>query len=160
MYLRTFVNKLPSKTTTEKAQKYAAETTFTAELPEESLGAAIQGVARNPIGRVFLPFVRTPVNIFKAQIRRTPVVNILFQEYRQALRSADPSIAAKARGEMIMGGAIWGVGITAALGQNDDFSFAITGGGPSNIDLLNQKRSTGWQPYSFRFVLKDKNGKG
>ncbi len=144
----------------EKAQQYAAETTFTADLPEGSLGGAIQGVARHPAGRIIFPFVRTPINIFKAQVRRTPGVNMLLQEYRQALKSTDPSVAAKAKGEMILGGSIWSVAGITALAINDPMSeLAITGGGPSNYDMLNQKRATGWQPYSFRFLLKDENGK-
>ena len=143
----------------DKAQKYAAETTFTADLPEDSLGAAIQGVSRHPFGRVVLPFVRTPVNIFKAQVRRTPGVNMALKEYRQALRSADPSVAAKARGEMYLGGAIWSIAGATAFSINDPMSeLAITGGGPSDFDMLNQKRATGWQPYSFRFLLKDGDG--
>ena len=143
----------------EKAQQYAAETTFTADLPEDSLGAAIQGVSRHPFGRVVLPFVRTPVNIFKAQVRRTPGVNMALKEYRQALRSADPSVAAKARGEMYLGGAIWSIAGATAFAINDPMSeLAITGGGPSDFNMLNQKRATGWQPYSFRFLLKDEDG--
>ena len=143
----------------EAAQKYAAETTFTADLPEDSLGAAIQGVSRHPFGRVVLPFVRTPVNIFKAQVRRTPGVNMALKEYRQALKSTDPSVAAKARGEMYLGGAIWSIAGATAFSINDPMSeLAITGGGPSNLNMLNQKRATGWQPYSFRFLLKDEDG--
>ena len=143
----------------EAAQKYAAETTFTADLPEDSLGAAIQGVSRHPFGRVVLPFVRTPVNIFKAQVRRTPGVNMALKEYRQALRSADPSVAAKARGEMYLGGAIWSIAGATAFAINNPMSeLAITGGGPSDFNMLNQKRATGWQPYSFRFLLKDEDG--
>jgi len=143
----------------EKAQDYAAETTFTKNLDPDGIGGRVQNIAQHPVGRVFLPFVRTPVNIFKAQARRTPGINIFMQDYRQALRSADPSIAAKARGEMVTGAAIWGTAAVVALGQNNPLSeLTITGGGPSNIDLLNQKRATGWQPYSFRFLLKDKDG--
>ena len=143
----------------EKAQDYAAETTFTKSLDPDGIAGRIQNIGRHPVGRVFLPFVRTPVNIFKAQARRTPGINIFIEEYRQALRSPDPSIAAKARGEMITGSAIWLTAAGVAMGQNNPLSeLTITGGGPSNIDLLNQKKATGWQPYSFRFLLKDKNG--
>ena len=143
----------------EKAQQYAAETTFTADLPQGSFGSKIQGIASHPAGRVIFPFVRTPINIFKAQVRRTPGVNLILQEYRQALKSSDPSVAARARGEMVVGGAVWSVAGIAAYAINDDLSeLAITGGGPSNYDLLNQKKSTGWQPYSFRFLKKDENG--
>ena len=111
------------------------------------------------MGRVVFPFVRTPLNIFKAQVRRTPGVNMLLQEYRQALKSSDPSVAARARGEMVIGGAVWSVAAITAASINDDFSYlALTGGGPSDYDLLNQKKATGWQPYSFRFLLKDEDG--
>jgi len=143
----------------EKAQQYAAETTFTADLPEGSLGGAIQGVARHPAGRIVFPFVRTPINIFKTQVRRTPGVNMLLQEYRQALKSTDPSVVAKAKGEMILGGSIWAIAGLTAYSINDPMSeLAITGGGPSDFNMLNQKRATGWQPYSFRFLLRDENG--
>ena len=143
----------------EKAQQYAAETTFTADLPEGSLGGAIQGVARHPAGRIVFPFVRTPINIFKAQVRRTPGVNRLLKEYRQALTSPDPSVVARAKGESILGGSIWAIAGLTAYSINDPMSeLAITGGGPSDFNMLNQKRATGWQPYSFRFLLKDEDG--
>ena len=84
---------------------------------------------------------------------------MLLQEYRQALKSTDPSVAAKAKGEMILGGSIWSVAGITALAINDPMSeLAITGGGPSDFNMLNQKRNTGWQPYSFRFLLKDESG--
>ena len=143
----------------ERAQDYAAETTFTKSLDPDGVAGLVQKLGANPVGRIFLPFVRTPVNIFKAQARRTPGLNIFIEEYRQALRSPDPSIAAKARGEFVTGSLLWGTAAVVAMGQNNPLSeFTITGGGPSNFQLLNQKRATGWQPYSFRFILKDKDG--
>tara|TARA_A100001391_G_scaffold205316_1_gene204936 strand:+ start:1886 stop:5608 length:3723 start_codon:yes stop_codon:yes gene_type:complete len=143
----------------EKAQDYAAETTFTKSLDPDGVAGLVQRLGANPVGRIFLPFVRTPVNIFKAQARRTPGLNIFIEEYRQALRSPDPSIAAKARGEFVTGSLLWGTAAVVAMGQNNPLSeLTITGGGPSNFELLNQKRATGWQPYSFRFLLKDKDG--
>ena len=143
----------------EKAQQYAAETTFTADLSRDGLGGRIQNLAGHPFGRVIFPFVRTPVNIFKAQVRRTPGLNFALKEYRQAIRSTDPSVAAKARGEMITGGALWLAGASVAYAINDPLSeMAITGGGPSDFNMLNQKRATGWQPYSFRFLLRDEDG--
>ena len=143
----------------EKAKLYASETTFTQDLGQDTFGKKIQGVSSNPVGRMIFPFVRTPINIFKAQVRRTPGVNLLLQDYRQALKSTDPSVVAKARGEMIVGGMFWSSTLMLSKAIDDDFSeLAMTGGGPSNIDQLNQKRATGWQPYSFRFLKKDENG--
>ena len=55
---------------------------------------------------------------------------------------------------------LWVTAGAAAFSISDDFSeIAITGGGPRDFDLLNQKRQTGWQPYSFRFLQKDENGR-
>ena len=144
----------------DKAQQYAAETTFTADLPKGSFGGDVQSfINKHPSARTFFPFIRTPINIFKAQMRRTAFVAPFMDEYRQALKSSDPSIAAKARGELIVGSTIWTVGISTATAINDPLSeVAITGGGPADYKFLNQMRETGWQPYSFRFLEKDKDG--
>jgi len=144
----------------DKAQQYAAETTFTADLPKGSFGGDVQSfINKHPSARTFFPFIRTPINIFKAQMRRTVITAPFMDEFKQALKSSDPSIAAKARGELIVGSTIWTVGISTATAINDPLSeVAITGGGPADYKFLNQMRETGWQPYSFRFLEKDKDG--
>ena len=72
---------------------------------------------------------------------------LALKEYRQALRSADPSVAAKARGEMYLGGALWSIAGITAYAINDPMSeLAITGGGPSDFNMLNQKNGM------FRFI--------
>ncbi len=144
----------------EKAQQYAAEVTFTNDLPQGTFGGDFQTfINKHPSARIFFPFVRTPINIFKTLGRRTFVTAPFMDEYRQALKSTDPSVAAKARGELATGSMLWVTAGAAALGISDDFSeIAITGGGPRDFDLLNQKRQTGWQPYSFRLLKKDETG--
>jgi flagellar hook-basal body complex protein FliE len=153
----------------KKAKDYATEATFTKDLPQDSFGKKIQDFASHPYGRLIFPFVRTPLNIFKTQIRFTPVVNLALQEYRQALKSTDPSVAARARGEMYLGG---GFLVSAALMareiDNPFAEMAITGGGPNvvgfgdaieaNRQLVKQKQAEGWQPYSIRFLVRDSNG--
>ena len=144
----------------DKAQQYAAETTFTADLPKGSFGGDVQSfINKHPSARTFFPFIRTPINIFKAQMRRTVITAPFMDEFKQALKSSDPSIAAKARGELIVGSTIWTVGISTATAINDPLSeVAITGGGPADYKFRNQMKETGWQPYSFRFLEKDKDG--
>jgi len=144
----------------EKAQQYAAEVTFTNDLPQGTFGGDFQTfINKHPSARIFFPFVRTPINIFKTLGRRTALTAPFMDEYRQALKSTDPSVAAKARGELATGSMLWVTAGAAALGISDDFSeIAITGGGPRDFDLLNQKRQTGWQPYSFRLLKKDETG--
>ena len=145
----------------EEAQQYAAEVTFTNDLPQGSFGGDFQTfINKHPSARIFFPFVRTPVNLLKNLGRRTALTAPFMEEYRQALRSSNPSIAAKARGELATGSMLWVTAGAAAFSISDDFSdIAITGGGPRDFNLLNQKRQTGWQPYSFRFLQKDENGK-
>ena len=144
----------------EEAQQYAAEVTFTNDLPQGSFGGDFQTfINKHPSARIFFPFVRTPVNLLKNLGRRTVITAPAMEEYRQALKSSNPSIAAKARGELATGSMLWITAGAAAFSISDDFSeIAITGGGPRDFDLLNQKRQTGWQPYSFRFLQKDENG--
>ena len=144
----------------EEAQQYAAEVTFTNDLPQSSFGGDFQTfINKHPSARIFFPFVRTPVNLLKNLGRRTVITAPAMEEYRQALKSSNPSIAAKARGELATGSMLWITAGAAAFSISDDFSeIAITGGGPRDFDLLNQKRQTGWQPYSFRFLQKDENG--
>ena len=153
----------------KKAKDFAAEATFTKELDPKSFSGKIQNFAQHPYGRIVFPFVRTPLNILKTQMRYTPVVNLFMSEYRQALRSADPNIAARARGEMYLGG---GFAVSAALIardiENPFAEIAMTGGGPNTVgfgdtteanrQLVKQKKEEGWQPYSFRFLVRDSNG--
>ena len=154
----------------KKAKDYAAEVTFTKDLPQDGFGKTIQNFANHPFGRLIVPFVRTPVNIFKTQLRFIPGFNYaLLGEYRRALKSTDPSVAARARGEMYLGGGFTSMALLLARDiDNPMAEVSFTGGGPNTVGfgdvieqnrlLVKQKRAEGWQPYSFRFLVKDKNG--
>ena len=152
-----------------RAKNYAAEVTFTKNLDPKSFSGRIENFAKHPYGRLIFPFVRTPINIFKTQMRYTFGVNVLMSEYRQALKSTDPNIAARARGEMFLSGGF--ASMTFLLAREIDNPFAeiaMTGGGPNtlgfgdateaNRTLVKQMKEEGWQPYSFRFLVRDKNG--
>jgi len=153
----------------KKAKDFAAEATFTKELDSKGIAGRIQNFAQHPYGRIVFPFVRTPVNIFKTQMRYTPVVNLFMSEYRQALRSTDPNIAARARGEMYLGGGFAAsVALIARDMENPFAEIGMTGAGPNtygnrdaaeaNRTLVKQLKEEGWQPYSFRFLVRDSNG--
>ena len=163
--------KLPKSITDlyKKARDYAAEATFTKELPKDSLGGRLQPFSKHPVGRMVFPFIRTPINIFKTQVRYTPVLNLALQEYRQALRSTDPNIAARARGEMYLGsGLLLSASLIAREIENPFAEIAMTGAGPNTVGfgdaieanrtLVAQLKEEGWQPYSFRFLVRDSNG--
>jgi len=154
----------------KKAKDYAAEVTFTKDLPQDGFGKTIQNFANHPFGRLIVPFVRTPINIFKTQLRFIPGFNYaLLGEYRRALKSTDPSVAARARGEMYLGGGFTSMALLLARDiDNPMAEVSFTGGGPNTVGfgdvieqnrlLVKQKRAEGWQPYSFRFLIRDKNG--
>jgi len=154
----------------KKAKDYAAEVTFTKDLPQDGFGKTIQNFANHPFGRLIVPFVRTPINIFKTQLRFIPGFNYaLLGEYRRALKSTDPSVAARARGEMYLGGGFTSMALLLARDVDNPMAeVSFTGGGPNTVGfgdvieqnrlLVKQKRAEGWQPYSFRFLVRDKNG--
>ena len=154
----------------KKAKDYAAEVTFTKDLPQDGFGKTIQNFANHPFGRLIVPFVRTPINIFKTELRFIPGFNYaLLGEYRRALKSTDPSVAARARGEMYLGGGFTSMALLLARDiDNPMAEVSFTGGGPNTVGfgdvieqnrlLVKQKRAEGWQPYSFRFLVRDKNG--
>ncbi len=106
--------------------------------------------------RIILPFIKTPVNIFKRTVDRSPLsTGAAFRAhnaYIAALKKGDTppeqisalrataadQIARTTLGWLLFGGF---TGYAMAGG--------ITGGGPSDPDEKNTLRKTGWQPYSF-----------
>jgi hypothetical protein len=95
-----------------------------------------------PYARVIIPFVRTPTNIASFTVERTPLA--------LASRSIRAELAAGgARRDLALGKLTAGamlMGVTADL----VLSGHITGAGPTNRDMRNIMRATGWQPYSIK----------
>lgn len=122
------------------AKEFAAYTTFTRDLGET--GQKVQQALSTPIGRIFVPFVRTPTNIFKYAGERTPLAfasqavrdEIAAGGDRRALALAKISLGAMTMGYM---------GMLASEGT-------ITGGGPKDKRLRQMMMETGWQPYSIK----------
>lgn len=126
------------------ALQWSRTATFTNDL-EYGIGKWLQdGAIQHPAIRFIMPFVRTPVNIFRFSMQRTPALARFTRQYKEALASGHPEQIAlvKAReefGMMVMGtAALW-----ASLGD-------ITGAGPTDPELRRQLKDTGWQPYSVR----------
>ena len=62
----------------------------------------------------------------------------------------------RCRGKAKLGGALWAAaGGLALAGNNPNASIAITGGGSPNFRINKQLLDTGWQPYSFRFLISE-----
>lgn len=125
-------------------QKVMKRDTFQADLGP--IGQAFQQLARHPIGGVLLPFVKTPANILKETVLRTPGA-ILYTDFRKSMKSLlngdeKAGEAAEALAKVVLGSVI---GAAAAAAAYEDL---ITGGGPVDPKLQENKRRTGWEPYS------------
>lgn len=107
-------------------------------------GAAVQKIRDNvPYARVIVPFVRTPINIMNYAFERTPLA--------LASKSVREDIAAGgARKDLALGKLITGSTVMA-ISADLALSGSITGAGPTNTQMRNIKRATGWQPYSIKY---------
>lgn len=130
--------------TNKRALQYAREATFTNDL-EYGIGKWLQeGAIKHPVVRFIMPFVRTPVNIFRFSWQRTPYLARWSREYRAAVASGDPERIAMVKAREDVGKLFTSLGVVLAL------SGEITGAGPQDPDLRRQLKDAGWQPYSFR----------
>lgn len=126
----------------ERAQEFALLNTFQNELGPGGQ-KMIQALNALPVLRVIFPFVKTPTNIAKWTIYRTPGLNLLSSQYRQDLATPgatrDLALARMSMGALV--GA--SVAYLASAGL-------LTGGGPADRTLARDLRETGWQPYSIK----------
>lgn len=153
------------------ALKFARENTFTDDLDEKTvfgvMAKHLNQLKMNPATSFIsfiVPFVRTPTNILKFALDRTPVgvapraligdsgrfigrhLMGIQTQYKSAFLSKDPAIRAQAAGQLATA---VGMGSTIAyyLGTNQDF---FTGAGPRDADRRKALQMGGWQPYSVR----------
>jgi hypothetical protein len=130
----------PPEAIDEAAKEYASYVTFTRELGET--GQRVQALANTPVGRLVLPFVRTPTNIFKYSGERTPLA-FASQAVRDEI-SAGGSRRALALAKISLGSMTMSyMGMLASEG-------ILTGGGPKDKALRAEMMMTGWQPYSIK----------
>ena len=123
------------------ADEFADYQTFTKQLGET--GSAIAAFRdSHPLARLILPFLRTPVNIFKYVGERTPFLNRLSGQVRADL-AAGGARADLARARVQMGGMVMAsASVLASSGY-------ITGRGPRDPNLRREWLET-HQPYSIK----------
>ncbi len=168
-----------------RALDYAADRTFTDELGKgffmNGVGSELtkktaQILKATPLKPV-VPFVTTPINIGKHVLRRTGVPDLrtltkgmppkhqatlgrILKEHNDRLMSEDLATAYRANGEATVGGAIWAYFIALAAAKDDpEAELALVGGGHHNKWIRQNEQRSEELPYSFRTVVKDKNGK-
>lgn len=123
------------------AEDHAKVETFQEDLG--NLGRGAQAFLRdNPFFQIFFPFIRTPTNIAKETIKRTPIGFIqLARKWRDLDTPQKLTELAKPTVGTLMGAYI----LSEALAGN------FTGAGPLDPDELEALKTTGWQPHSFKF---------
>jgi hypothetical protein len=126
----------------KKSEDFAAYETFTNDLGK--FGTAVQNFANaHMAAKFFMPFVRTPINIFKFSYERTPIGGI-HASLKQAIKGTDPVARDLALARLAMGSAAAGTfAMMAASGS-------ITGSGPKNKEMRKIMKENGWQPNSFK----------
>lgn len=97
-----------------------------------------------PVGRILMPFVRTPTNLIKWSYNHSPVAAMFpSSRIRQALEAGgaerDLAIAKMTTGSMVS------MSIAEMV-----MSGRITGGGPSDPELSQAWKDAGYQPYSIK----------
>jgi len=126
--------------------------TFTNDLIRGGLGSHIEGARKaaviGPMVKVVIPFVRTPVNIFRyGALERSPLGLVALLSEKSQLRQQIAKGGAErdtAIARMALGSAISGVMASLALDGT------ITGGGPTNPEMKKVMMADGWMPYSVR----------
>ena len=121
----------------------ARESTFTTGLREDTVGASVQRIiSKHPAFRPFVPFIRTPTNIFRQVIARGPLAPIQRQMREDFFAGGARRSAAV--GKATTGSVLWGGALMFASEGR------ITGAGPVDPGERERLKGTGWRPYSFR----------
>lgn len=135
----------------QEALRNAQIKTFSQPLLEGTLGKTVQSVVgQHPWLRFIVPFVKSPVNIFRYATKLTPGLNLIQTEFRQMLSGKlGPARQADAWGNMAFGSLLMVTGIGMAIGGK------ITGGEPTDPAQAKALAQTGWKPYSIRYDNPD-----
>jgi hypothetical protein len=135
-----FVN--TPKTIDDTATDFSHMLTFSRKLTGAS--KAIQELAQESlIGRINLPFVKTPIWA-TSETMQNSLIAPLSSQWRKDMAEGG------AKRELAM--AKWGMGSGVMIGVGSYVADGrITGGGPSNQNLRSVYLASGWRPYSFVF---------
>lgn len=134
------------------AKDAARAMTFQGDLPGW-LGD-IQGGMSHPIAKLFVPFYKTPTNIMRETLTRSPIM-LAYPSFYKTLakggREADIAFGKVATGSMIMGTFAY-----MSMGLDDpDKDLIIVGSGPSDPKARQAMAREGIQPFSVNFKNED-----
>lgn len=104
--------------------------------------AVMAAKSKAPWLNLIVPFVRTPANVVKFGLQRTPLAPF-FKEVREDFA------AGGARQERAAARIVWGTGVMVMAGMAAQAGY-ITGAGPDDKKEKQALLNTGWRPYSVR----------
>jgi len=130
----------------------ARELTFQQDL--DGFLGNMQGAMSHPIAKLFVPFFRTPVNIMKAALERSPAGGAfpsVLRQIKSGGREADIALSRITMGSSIM----IGFGYASFALDGPDKSMVIIGNGPQDRDARRAMMRQGFQPYSINIRQED-----
>lgn len=131
----------PTPEMVEEAFDYARYVTF--QRPSGWIGSGIMHWKQKaPVLTLVIPFVRTPGNLIKYSLERSPVAPLL-SDWRKDF------MAGGAKRDLAISRAVVGSGI-GALVASWAAEGKISGGTPPDRSAGKLKRADGWQPYSIK----------
>lgn len=144
----------PPEDVVESAQAFAREGTFQTDL--EGVLAKAQGFSQYPIVKLFVPFLKTPTNIMKETLKRSPVMLAHPNFYRKLAaggREADTVMAQVGTGSAIMGTFAM---LSMGGGEPSEYPpYFITGSGPVNRKAQQAMARLGIQRYAVNIRQED-----
>jgi len=142
------------KALNESSVQIARQVTFTEDLARGTLPRDMQiMIGKHPILGMFIPFIRTPTNLFIRGYQRTPMSLIMnrvpfygkkLRDIRETLIQGNPEMKALLRGRMALGTMLYGTTLAVVLDGK------ITGAGPANFNQKRRWINAGNQPYSIK----------
>jgi hypothetical protein len=124
-----------------EAIEFANYGTFTNALGAGGAGAQ-KAINKIPGAKFIVPFVRTPLNIFKFTFERTPL-GLVSQSIREDI-AAGGVRKASAMAKLGMGTSVMMLGTDMAMNGE------ITGAGPVDPEIRSRLMAAGWKPYSIK----------
>jgi hypothetical protein len=137
----------------DAALEYAEKVTFSNATGDAFTTGVMNVLDKHPILKFVLPFVKTPTNILKFGLSRSPlglakdsILLATSSKFRDAFTNGTPAYKAELAGRMSVA-SVFTTSVMYYLMNNEG---AITGGGPRNKEEKDALKSTGWQPYSIK----------
>lgn len=135
----------------KNAEDFAVRGTFQGDLGV--VGSFFNKMFSHPIMKIWVPFFKTPTNIVKETMQRTPLAAVpgsgFYTEMRKGGAAADAAM-----GRLILGNGIFATVASMATGEMTD-GFMITGAAPQDKNAAAAWRRNGWQPYAFNVRQPD-----